>query len=74
MLLKASISLENNRNIVKDCLILNLPVCTDIRSHGLLNLNWEDINPGGNWEKSKNKQSGVMSYWENQSTPHSKIS
>ena len=62
-LLKAPEHIKNNRNIVRDRLILTLLAYTGIRRQELINLNWEDINLGENWviiRKSKNKQSRII--------------
>ena len=62
-LLKAPESLPNNRNKIRDKLILTLFAYTGIRRGELLNLDWDDVNLGENWmaiRKSKNKESRVF--------------
>lgn len=62
-LLKAPEHIKNNRNIIRDRLILTLLAYTGIRRQELINLNWEDINLGENLliiRKSKNKQSRAI--------------
>ena len=62
-LLKAPDHIKNNRNIIRDRLILTLLAYTGLRRQELINLNWDDINLGENWliiRKSKNKESRVI--------------
>jgi site-specific recombinase XerD len=62
-LLKAPENMNNNRNKVRDKLILTLLAYTGIRRQELINLNWDDINLGKDRlivRKSKNKESRII--------------
>ena len=55
--------MNNNRNKVRDKLILTLLAYTGIRRQELINLDWDDVNLGEGWllvRKSKNKQSRII--------------
>ena len=62
-LLKAPEHIKNNKNLIRDKLILTLLAYTGLRRQELIDLNWNNVNLGENWmiiRKSKNKQSRVI--------------